>query len=172
MMNERPSEKEYASFYSGYVSLVPENDALSVLRRQIAEIREVSSSVSPDRESHRYAPGKWSIRELFGHLADAERVFGYRAFCISRGEEASLPGFDEKSYVANSGYEGRPLPELTADLVGARESNLRFLESLDEKAWHRSGIANGAGVSVRALGFIMAGHVRHHLKVLKERYGV
>jgi DinB superfamily len=172
MIDERPLETEYASFYAGYVSLVPETDILEVLRRQVVELERVARSVPPERETYRYAPEKWSIRELFGHLGDAERVFGYRAFCISRNDKAPLPGFDEKTYIANAGYDRRPLAELTFDLVATREANLRVLSSLDETAWRRSGNANGSPVSVRALGFIMAGHARHHLRVLSERYGV
>jgi DinB superfamily len=171
-INERPSDNEYGSFYSGYVSLVPETDIESVLRRQMDEIERVAGSVSEERERYRYAPGKWSIREVFGHLGDGERVFGYRAFCISRGDQAPLPGFDEKAYIAISGYDERPLAELATDLLATRQSNLRVLASLDEIAWGRSGNANGSPVSVRALGFIMAGHMRHHLGVLAERYGV
>jgi DinB superfamily len=172
MTNERPAAGEFAPFYTGYVSLVPETDIQAVLRGQVAEIDRVAHGVSPERETYRYAEGKWSIREVFGHLGDGERVFGYRAFCISRADQASLPGFDEKSYIANAEYHRRPLADLGQDLVAARESNLRMLQSLDETAWRRSGIANGSLVSVRALGFIMAGHLRHHLKVLSERYGV
>lgn len=172
MMNERPSEKEYAPFYAGYVERVPETDIVQVLRGQIPELERVVRGIRPERESFRYSPGKWSVRELFGHLTDAERVFGYRAFCISRGDQASLPGFDEKAYIAESDYDRRPLAELAADWTTARQSNLRFLESLDETAWRRSGTANGSPVSVRALGFIMAGHVRHHRGILAERYGV
>lgn len=171
-MNERPAETEYASFYSGYVSLVPETDIVPVLLGQVAELERVAGSVRAEREGYRYSPGKWSVRELFGHLTDAERVFGYRAFCISRGEKISLPGFDEKVYVAESNYDRRRLAELLTDWTTARQSNLRFLESLDETAWRRSGNANGSPVSLRAIGFIMAGHVRHHLKVLSERYGI
>lgn len=172
MIGARPSDQEYAPFYSSYVALVPEADILEVLRRQIAELERVAGSVPPERETYRYAPEKWSVREVFGHLGDGERVFGYRVFCISRAEQAPLPGFDEKTYIANAGYDARTLAELAADLVAARQSNLRVLESLDEAAWGRSGNANGSPVSARALGFIMAGHVRHHLKVLSERYGI
>jgi len=172
MIDERPSQTEYAPFYAAYVSLVPEPDILEVLRRQVLELERVARSVPPERETYRYAPEKWSIREVFGHLGDGERVFGYRAFCISRADPAMLPGFDEKTYIANAGYDRRPLAEIASDLVAARQSNLRVLSSLEETAWRRSGNANGSPVSVRALGFIMAGHARHHLKVLSERYGV
>jgi hypothetical protein len=169
---QRPGPDEYAPFYAGYVSLVPESDALAVLEAQPSELRALAAAQPAARESHRYAPGKWSVREVFGHLTDGERVFGYRAFCISRGDQASLPGFDEQSYIAGSDYDRVPLAELAADFEALRQSNLRVLRRLDPAAWARSGTANGTPVTVRALAFVMAGHVRHHLGVLRDRYGV
>lgn len=171
-MNDRPMATEYAPFYAGYVLLVPEADALAVLAGQPAELQKLAAAVPAELESCRYAPGKWSIREVVGHLADSERVFGYRAFCISRGDQAPLPGFDEKAYIAGSGYDQRRLEELVGEFAGLRETNLVFLRRLDGEAWGRTGSANGTPVSVRALAFIMAGHVRHHLGVLRSRYGV
>jgi hypothetical protein len=168
----RPSESEYDPFYAGYVGRVPEADILPVLETQVDAIRELATRVPPERETHRYAPEKWSVREIAGHLGDAERVFGYRAFCVSRGDQTSLPGFDEKLYVARSGYDARPLSELAQELVALRQSNLAFLRVLPESAWPLAGNANGSPVTLRALGYIMAGHVRHHLAVLEERYGI
>jgi hypothetical protein len=169
---ERPAPGEYAQFYAGYVALVPETDALAVLAAQPAELQAVAGGVSPDREQQRYAPGKWSVREVFGHLTDGERVFGYRAFCISRGDQASLPGFDEQSYIAGSSYDQVPLRELASDFAALRQSNLQVLRRLTAADWARTGTANGTPVTVRALAFVMAGHVRHHLGVLRARYGV
>jgi hypothetical protein len=169
---ERPAPREYASFYAGYVSLVPETDALAVLAAQPAELQALAAMVPADREQHRYAPGKWSVREVFGHLTDGERVFGYRAFCISRGDQASLPGFDENEYIAGADYDRLPLQELAADFSALRQSNLSVLRRLSANDWARSGTANGTPVTVRALAFVMAGHVRHHLGVLRGRYGV
>jgi hypothetical protein len=163
---------EFASFYVGYVSLVPETDVLPVLENQVADLRALTAHVDVERETFRYAPGKWSIRELVGHMVDAERVFGYRAFCISRGEQAPLPGFDENDYVATSGFNERPVSELLADFTTVREANLAVFRRLTPAAWKRVGNANGHPVSVLALAFIMAGHDRHHWRVLGERYGV
>jgi hypothetical protein len=168
----RPDASEYAPFYAAYVSLVPEEEPVAALREQWEVVRRTAESVPRERETYRYGEGKWSVRELFGHLGDGERVFGYRMFCISRGDETALPGFDEKVYVASSGFDGRPLSELVQDLRFLRESNLSLLRALDEKSWHQMGNANGFPVSVRALAFIAAGHVRHHLKILAERYGI
>jgi hypothetical protein len=168
----RPSEDECAPFYAGYVSLVPEADIVAVLDEQRTAFRRLADAVSAGREQHRYAPGKWSIREVTGHLVDGERVFGYRAFAISRGEGAPLPSFDENEYVRESGYDGVPLRELVAELVAVRDANLAVLRRLPEDVWARRGVANGKPVSVRALAFIMAGHPRHHLGILRDRYGV
>jgi hypothetical protein len=168
----RPNETEYAPFYAGYVALVPETDVLAVLDGQVAEVRRFAASVSPDREALRYAEGKWSVREVFGHLVDAERVFGHRAFCFSRGETAALPSFDENQYVAAASSDSIPLLELVEELALVRRSNLAFLRRLQGPDWTRVGTASGKPVSVRALAWIMAGHPRHHQKVLREKYGI
>jgi uncharacterized damage-inducible protein DinB len=169
---QRPTDAEYAPFYAPYVALVPETDILPVLEQQIEEIRRLAAAVPSPRETYRYAEGKWSIRQVLGHLVDGERVFGYRAFCISRGEQAPLPSFDENQYVSASRFDATPLLELADELALVRRSNLVVLRRLEEARWARAGIASGKPVSVRALAWVMAGHPRHHLGILKERYGV
>lgn len=171
-MIEKPAESEFAAFYKGYVALVPDGDIVGVLEGQISDVTRLTATVPRERETFRYAPDKWSIRELVSHLTDAERVFGYRAFCIGRGDQASLPGFDENQYVAASGADSRPLPELAREWALVREGNVAALRRLDPEAWMRVGTANGNDISVRALAFIMAGHVLHHQGVLRARYGV
>ena len=171
-MIERPNDTEFAAFYKGYVSLVPESDILSVLDRQPGELSDLVSSVPANRETFRYAPGKWSIREVLGHLVDGERVFGYRAFCISRGEQKLLPGFDENDYVAASTSDRVPATDLADEFTSVRQANLAALRRLDGEAWARIGNANGHAISVRALAFIMAGHMRHHVGILTSRYGI
>ena len=171
-MTDRPAESEYAPFYAGYVALVPETDILAVLEGQVDGIRRLLATVPAERESHRYAEGKWSIRQVLGHLVDAERVFGYRAFCFSRGEQASLPSFDENRYVDAARSDSVPLRELVEELAVVRPANLAFLRRLDAREWAQLGTASGKPVSVRALAWIMVGHPRHHVNVLRERYGV
>lgn len=166
----RPTDAEYAPFFAGYVSLVPEADILEALQTQLVDIESRARAIPAEREAFAYAPDKWSIREMFGHVADAERVFGYRAVCISRGEQASLPGFDEKQYVARSGFSNCTLADVVQEFTLLRQSNLVALRRLDGEAWQQVGTANGHRISVRALAFIMAGHVRHHLRILSERY--
>jgi hypothetical protein len=169
---ERPAETEYAPFYAGYIGRVPETDVLAVLEEQLEQIRGIAAAVPAERDGYRYAPGKWSLREVFGHLGDAERVFGFRAFCFSRGETAPLPSFDENVYVESAHFGNTSLPLLTRDLLHLRESNLALFRRLDGNDWLRVGNASGRDVTVRALAFMLAGHVRHHVAILAERYGV
>jgi hypothetical protein len=170
-MMERPGEGEFASFYAGYVSLVPEVDIVSVLDGQAADVRAQARAFIPARENDRYAPGKWSVREVLGHVNDAERVFGFRAFSFSRGDENALPGFDQDDYVARSHFDRCQLGDLVEEFSQLREVNLAVLRRLDDDEWRRIGTASGKRVSVRALAYIMAGHVRHHLQILSAQYG-
>ena len=165
-----PSASEFASFYAGYVSLVPEADIMSVLEGQADDVRLQTRAFIPKREQFRYADGKWSVREVLGHMTDAERVFGFRAFCFSRGEQTALPGFEQDDYVARGGFDHWSLADLVQEFGQVREANLTVLRRLDDAAWQRMGTASGKPVSVRALAYIMAGHVRHHLQVLGTRY--
>jgi len=166
----RPNESEYAPFYRGYVAQVNEDDIVPVLRSQIDALDLLLDRVTPERETYRYADGKWNIREVTGHLIDAERVFGYRAFSIARGEQKNLPGFDEKEYMLSAPYDRITLEDLLSEFRLVRLANIAMLRNLDDAAWTRAGTANDNQVSVRALAFIMAGHVRHHMGVLRERY--
>ena len=166
----RPLDSEYAPYYQGYIDQVSENEILTVLRSQMDELDVLLGRVEPGRETFRYAEGKWSIRELLGHLIDGERVFGYRAFCIARGEQQNLPGFDQDDYMLTAPYDRIDLEDLLSELRLIRLGNIAMLRTLDEQSWSRRGTANDNQVTVRALAFIMAGHVRHHMKVLREKY--
>lgn len=171
-MTERPPQTEYAPFYAGYVALVPETDILAVLEGQVDAIRRLLTPVPDEKETYRYAEGKWSLRQVLGHLVDGERVFGYRAFCFSRGEKAALPSFDENQYVVAARADSISLAELLEELALVRQGNLVVLRRLEAREWAQVGTASGKPVSVRALAWIMAGHPRHHMNVLRERYGV
>jgi len=166
----RPSETEYAPDFQGYVDQVSENDIMAVLRGELDELDELLGRVAPDKETSAYADGKWTIREIVGHLIDGERVFGYRALCIARGEKQNLPGFDQNDYMLTAPYNHIELEDLLSELRLVRLSNIAMFRSLDEEAWNRVGTANGNEITVRALAFIMGGHVRHHMNVLRERY--
>lgn len=167
---ERPAATEYASAFEGYVSLVPETDVMTALARQKGELAQALSPVRGEAERYRYADGKWTLREVVGHVIDSERVFGYRALCIARGEKTSLPGFDENAYAANAPYADYPLGDLLDEFAQVREGHLFLFRHSSREAWVRVGTANSNPVSVRALAYIMVGHVRHHLGVLRDRY--
>ena len=166
----RPLENEYAPAFQGYVSHVSEDDIMPALRSQIDALDVLLEHVAPERETYRYAEGKWSIREIAGHLIDGERVFGYRALCIARGETQNLPGFDQDQYMLTAPFDRIDLEDLLSEFRLVRLSNIAMLRTLDEAAWMRMGTANGNPVSVRALVYVMVGHVRHHMNVLRERY--
>lgn len=163
---------EYAKPFAGYVARVPEPNLLAVLEEQIGVVRRLAAAVPPERETYAYAPGKWTVREVIGHLADAERVFGYRAVAIARAESNELPGFDESVWAAHAPHARVPLAEIAAELTLLRESHVLLFRHLDAEAWTRKGVANGNPVTVRAIGRVLAGHLRHHLAVLDERYGI
>ena len=166
----RPKKEEYAGFYETYVSLVEETDIIYALHKQSSELQNLLIGVSEEKENFRYAEGKWSVRELLGHLIDGERVFSYRALRISRGDQTRLASFEENSFVANSNFSRAKLADLIEEFSLLRKSNILFFRNLTDEAWLRTGTASEATVSVRALAFIMVGHVRHHARILHERY--
>lgn len=168
----RPEASEHAPYYGRYISQVPDGDIVDRLTTQIASSIRTLAGVDEARGGYRYAPDKWSIRQVVGHLADTERVFMYRALCVARGETNALPGFDENAYVANAAFDERTLASLVDEWRVTRELTLRFVGSLNPTEWTRAGTANGQGISVRALAWIAAGHELHHMALFKERYGV
>ncbi|MEK6335992.1 MAG: DinB family protein [Acidobacteriota bacterium] len=168
----RPAETEYAPDYQSYIDQVSEQEILPVMRAQLDDLDLLLGKVAPERETYRYAEGKWSIREIAGHLIDGERVFGYRAFCIARGESQNLPGFDQNDYMLTAPYDGIELEDLLSEFRLVRLANIAMLRSLDEESWNRTGTANDNQITVKAIAFIMAGHVRHHMGVLREKYDV
>ena len=166
----RPEPEEYPPYAEGYVSLVAAGDVLETLGRQVEETTALLARIPEERAGEGYEPGKWSVKELVGHMIDAERVFAYRALCIARGETASLPGMEQDDYVAHANSNARTLADLISEFTHVRASTLDLLRHLDEQAWLRRGVANGKPASVRALAHIIAGHERHHLNVLSTRY--
>lgn len=169
---QRPQPGEHDPYYSRYISLVPDNDILDTLRTQIADTQALLGRLGEDKGSFRYAPDKWTTKEVVGHLSDTERVFAYRALRIARNDQTPIEGFEQDDYVRFGPFAGRPLAELVEEYGAVRQSSLCLFRALDEQAWSRRGIANNAAVSVRAIAFIMAGHELHHRRILKEKYGL
>lgn len=163
---------EYAPYFQRYVSNVTEDDVLGAMEAQTRETAALLARIDDEKASYRYAPEKWSVKQLVGHVTDAERVFAYRAMAIARGEQASLPGFDENDYVRNGDFDRRSIGELAAELAAARAATLAMFRGFSDEAWRRRGVANNNAISARALAHVALGHERHHLKVLREKYGV
>ena len=166
----RLDPSEHAPAFSVYIANVTEDDVLAAIEAQLSETRALLESIGEERAPFRYAPGKWSIKEVVGHVTDCERVFSYRATAIGRGELQPLPGFDEKTYAENAGFDRLTLRELIETYVAVRTSTILLYRQLPPEAWDRRGIANNNPLSVRALAHVTLGHERHHLRVLRERY--
>jgi len=168
----RPASDEFAEYYAKYVANVPEPDPVGALAAQIELTAALLGRVSDADALKRYAPGKWSVKEVVGHLCDAERVFTYRAMRFARADTTALASFDEKPYVQAGGFDRRLIAELVSEFRDIRRASLALFRGLDDVAWHRRGMASGYEFSVRALAYITVGHERHHVGVLKERYGL
>ncbi|MDQ2891010.1 MAG: DinB family protein [Gemmatimonadota bacterium] len=166
----RPDPSEYGSFYEGYVARAT-GDVFELLGEQRSEI-EALRSLSAAQALHRYEPGKWSVKEVIGHMHDAELVFAYRMLRIARGDTTPLAGFDQQPYVDNAHFDRVSLDDLVDGLLTARAATLSLANQLDEGAWARTGVASGFAVSARAIVFIIAGHTSHHLHILRDRYGL
>ena len=167
-----PEVNEYADFHRDYMAAIAgEPDALPVLERQRAVI-EALGRLSPQQAGHRYADGKWSVREIIGHLSDAERILSYRLLCIARGDPTPLPGFDEEAYGAQTNADRRTLGDLVGELAAVRVSTLALVRGLDDSFLTRQGIVKNWTLSVRALAFVIAGHFEHHMRILRDRYGL
>ena len=167
---ERPRASEYAPYYERYISLVPEGDIVGTLDRQLEETLALIKGIPETRGDFRYAEGKWSIKELIGHVIDSERVFAYRALRFGRGDVTPLSGFEQDDFVRGADFNKRSLSDLAGEYEHVRRATISLFASLDESAWDRRGTANNNEVSVRGLAFITAGHERHHVEILKARY--
>jgi uncharacterized damage-inducible protein DinB len=165
----KPTPNEYAAFYKNYINLVGDGPVLDTLEYLKEITYNLFSNLSEDKAAYAYAEGKWTIKELLGHMIDAERTFAYRVLAFSRGQE-ELPGFDENTYVENSTFNSRTIKDLAEEFRATRESNLYLFRALTPDQVNKTGIANGSKISVQALLYIIAGHELHHLNILKERY--
>ncbi|HEY2924760.1 MAG TPA: DinB family protein [Candidatus Eisenbacteria bacterium] len=168
----RPAADEFLAYYGKYIDLVPGEDAMPALSGQIADTLRLLRPVDEAKALHRYAPGKWSVKEVVRHLADAERIFAYRALRMGRGDTTPLAGFDENTYAPAGRFDERPLADVLQEFEHVRAASLALFRGFDDEALRRRGTANNATVSVRALTWIAAGHELHHRRLLVERYGV
>jgi len=167
----RPTPHEYAPFYARYIERVPEGSNLpALLEAQATELDVLLAGLDEAKALHRYAPDKWSIKEVVGHLADAERIMGYRLLRIARSDATPLAGFEEDDYVKIAAFDQRTLVNLRAEFQAVRQATLALIHSLDVEAFARRGIANQNPVSAAAIAHILFGHTAHHMAVLRERY--
>ena len=166
----RPAADESAPFYHGYIAKVPGEQIGEYLEAQTREVERLLGPLDDAAARFRYAPEKWSVKEILGHVCDAERIFSYRLLRIARADATPLPGFDENAYVPPAQFDARPLPELVREFQAVRASTITLSEGLPAAAWERRGQASGKAISARALIYITVGHLTHHLGVLRERY--
>ena len=166
----RPDPSEYPEYFQRYTRLVPDGDVLQLLERQGAETVALVAGLSEDRALYRYAPEKWSVKQVIGHLSDTERVFTYRALRFSRNDATPLQGFEENDFVAGANFDERPLRDVLDEFSSVRAASVTFYHSLNEELAQRRGVANELEFTVRSVPYIVAGHERHHAQVLLERY--
>jgi hypothetical protein len=169
-ISARPEAGEYAAYYNTYVSLVPERDILITLDSQSTETVALLSGRKPAEADFRYAPGKWSVKEVLGHVIDSERIFAYRALRIARNDKTPMEGFEQDDYVKNGHFGQANLDALVEEFKSVRQATRSLFRNLDGAAWMRRGLANKNEVSVRALAYIIAGHELHHQRILREKY--
>ncbi len=166
----RPQDSEYAEYYRQYVGLVPDGDITSTLRDQLGATRSLLLDVPEDRETYRYADGKWSLREVIGHLIDTERVFAYRALAMARSVDVDLPGMDQEEWVNTSNATDRSLDDLASEWSAVRSASVHLFSSMDAAAGQRTGVASGYSFSVRSFPWIIAGHELWHRYLIERDY--
>lgn len=166
----RPETEEYNVYFSRYVNLVPEGDIAQILRNQLEETTAVLSAIPAQLGDYRYAPGKWSIKQVISHLADNERIMSYRMLRIARGDQTPLPGYDQNAYMATVDFAANSLQDMIDDFAAARKATLSLIALLPIEGWVRTGSANNSPLSARALAYIIAGHVTHHMNGIKANY--
>lgn len=166
----RPSADEYDPYYANYIAGVPDGDLLTLLERQGGETAALLRALPESRGTHRYSAEKWSVKDVVAHVADAERVFGYRALRFARGDRTPLSGFEQDDWVRAAGADARSLADLVRELEAVRGATVALFRGMDDAAIARRGTANGVEITTRALAWIVAGHERHHVRILRERY--
>ena len=166
----RPEKSEYDPYYERYISLIIDNDIVPVLAGQVTELQDLFTALPEEKGTYAYETGKWTIKEVLSHLIDGERIFAYRVFRIARGDKTPIEGFEQDGYIENSHANERTFAELLDEFNLLRRANVLFFKNLDRDDWVRIGTANDVEISVRAIAFVMAGHIRHHITILRSRY--
>ncbi|HEY1469997.1 MAG TPA: DinB family protein [Candidatus Acidoferrum sp.] len=170
MTQNRPKTGDYATSYEKYIALVPQGEFLQILDTQLREWQRLVGDMSEEQANFRYAQGKWSIKEMLGHVSDTERIFAYRLLRIARGDQTPMAGFEQDDYVRTANSSARKRSDLLEEFTAVRRATMALASSLDDAAWLRRGVANQKEISATALAFVIAGHDRHHQLVLEERY--
>jgi uncharacterized damage-inducible protein DinB len=165
-----PEASEYAPYYSRYISLVKGDDIVAALRQQLPQTKALLSSLNDQQGDFRYAPEKWSVKQVLGHLIDSERIFAYRALRIARADQIPMEGFEQDDYARSGDFENRSIPDLLEEFETVRAATVTLFRNLDVAAWNRRGVANNNEITVRAAAYIIAGHELHHRGILNEKY--
>ena len=167
---KRPEPHEHSPYYENYIKLVDGNDPIKLMIDQLTRTQKLFTEISEDKGGYSFAEGKWTIKEVLGHIIDTERVFAYRALSIARGEKQSLPGFEQEDYARTANYNERNLTDIIEEYKLTREANIALFKSFEDKAINRRGIANNKEITVRAILFIIPGHEEHHINIIKSKY--
>ena len=167
---KRPQTNEYPVYFQKYIDLIKSDNIIKVFDEQVMDIQELISGILEEKENYAYAAGKWTPKEIIGHIIDTERIMAYRALSIARKDKTNLPGFDENLYVANAHFSKRTLYDLGHEFALVRESNIALFKCFDKETLAEMGNANGNAISVNAILFMIAGHAEHHINVIKTRY--
>ncbi len=166
----KPAKGDYPEYFEAYLKNVDEEDPIKLLEDQKKELLNILISLTDDEANYSYAEGKWTIKELLGHLIDSERIMSYRALAIARGEQQSLPGFDQDEYVNGTNFNSRELSSLLDEYQKVRDATISLFKSFEESVYDRKGTANNNPLTVRGVIFMIPGHEKHHIKILKEKY--
>lgn len=169
-MLQRPNQSEFPEYYVPYVQLVPEGDLLQTLEKNLVEMENLFAGISDEESLFRYAEGKWSIKEVLGHITDTERIMSYRLLRVGRGDHTPLAGFDENLYVKGSQINKLPIKNILNDFISTRRATITLIQNMPEEAWSYKGIANNLEITAGAIAYIIAGHEMHHRKIINEKY--
>ncbi|MEH7179820.1 DinB family protein [Neobacillus vireti] len=169
-MLQRPTKNEYPVYYVPYVDLVPEADLVQLLQENLQKTITLFEGISEEVSLHRYAPGKWSIKEVLGHISDTERIMSYRLLRVGRGDQTPLAGFNESDYVQAAQTNNLPLKTILEDFKAVRNATITLIQNLPDEAWENKGNANETEITTRAIAYILAGHQMHHCKIVEDRY--